>query len=103
MLSSTSATPKKARHVIAIYSHNGYQKAQASDYDNERAAQKLIQELTAANYNRTFPRGEDLHGRYLPLCGLPRAFYHQGSSRNLSAGIARAAGLPLHPGNEDAL
>ena len=48
MRSSTSATPKKARQVIAIYSHNGYQKAQASDYDNERAAQKLIQELTAA-------------------------------------------------------
>ena len=38
-----------ARQVIAIYSHNGYQMAQASDYDNERAAQKLIQELSAAN------------------------------------------------------
>lgn len=37
------------KKVIAIYSHNGYQVAQASDYDNERAAQKLIQELTAAN------------------------------------------------------
>ncbi len=37
------------KEVIAIYSHNGYQVAQASDYDNERAAQKLIQELTAAN------------------------------------------------------
>jgi phosphonate transport system substrate-binding protein len=37
------------KEVIAIYSHNGYQKAQSSDYDNERAAQKLIQELTAAN------------------------------------------------------
>ena len=36
------------KQVIAIYSHNGYQKAQSSDYDNERAAQKLIQELTAA-------------------------------------------------------
>ena len=36
------------KQVIAIYSHNGDQKAQASDYDNERAAQKLIQELTAA-------------------------------------------------------
>ena len=72
---------EEGKAVIAIYSHNGYQKAQAADYDNE----------------------EDLHGRYLPLCGLPRAFYHQGSSRNLSAGIVRAAGLPLHPGNEDAL
>ena len=37
------------KEVIAIYSHNGYQVAQASDYDNDRAAQKLIQELTAAN------------------------------------------------------
>jgi len=38
-------------HILdhSIYSHNGYQKAQSSDYDNERAAQKLIQELTAAN------------------------------------------------------
>lgn len=32
--------------VIAIYNHNGYQKAVSSDYDNERAAQKLIQELS---------------------------------------------------------
>lgn len=39
---------EEGKEVIAIYSHNGYQKAQASDYDNERAAQKLIQELTAA-------------------------------------------------------
>ena len=37
------------KEVIKIYSHNGYQVAQASDYDTERAAQKLIQELTAAN------------------------------------------------------
>ena len=41
-------TPE-GKEVLAIYSHNGYQKAQSSDYDNERAAQKLIQELTAAN------------------------------------------------------
>lgn len=40
---------EEGKEVIAIYSHNGYQKAQSSDYDNERAAQKLIQELTAAN------------------------------------------------------
>lgn len=40
---------EEGKAVIAIYSHNGYQKAQASDYDNERAAQKLIQELSAAN------------------------------------------------------
>lgn len=39
-------TPE-GKEVIAIYSHNGYQKAQSSDYDNERAAQQLIQELTA--------------------------------------------------------
>ena len=37
------------KEVIAIYSHNGYQKAQPSDYDSERAAQKLIQELSASN------------------------------------------------------
>ncbi len=35
------------KEVIAIYSHNGYQKANPADYDNERAAQKLIQELSA--------------------------------------------------------
>lgn len=40
---------EEGKEVIAIYSHNGYQKAQSSDYDNERAAQKLIQELSAAN------------------------------------------------------
>lgn len=39
----------EGKEVIAIYSHNGYQEAQSSDYDNERAAQELIQELTAAN------------------------------------------------------
>ena len=37
------------KEVIAIYSHNGYLPAQSSDYDSERAAQKLIQELSAAN------------------------------------------------------
>lgn len=41
-------TPE-GKEVIAIYSHNGYQVSQSSDYDNERAAQKLIQELSAAN------------------------------------------------------
>ena len=40
---------EEGKAVIAIYSHNGYQKAVAADYDNERAAQKLIQELSAAN------------------------------------------------------
>ena len=38
----------EGKAVIAIYSHNGYQPAQSSDYDNERAAQQLIQEMTAA-------------------------------------------------------
>ncbi len=38
-------TPE-GKEVIAIYSHNGYQKAVSADYDNERAAQQLIQELS---------------------------------------------------------
>ena len=40
---------EEGKAVIAIYSHMGYQKAQSSDYDSERAAQKLIRELSAAN------------------------------------------------------
>lgn len=40
---------EEGKAVIAIYSHNGYQPANASDYDKEREAQKLIQELSAAN------------------------------------------------------
>ena len=40
---------EEGKAVIAIYSHNGYQKAVPADYDNERAAQKLIQQLSAAN------------------------------------------------------
>lgn len=39
----------EGKEVIAIYSHNGYQPAESSDYDKEREAQKLIQELGAAN------------------------------------------------------
>ena len=39
----------EVKAVIAIYSHNGYEPAQSSDYDKEREAQKLIQELNAAN------------------------------------------------------
>lgn len=34
------------KQVIAIYSHNGYMKAIPADYDNERAAQQLIMELS---------------------------------------------------------
>ncbi len=33
------------KKVIAIYSHQGYQEAQSSDYDNEREAQKLVQTM----------------------------------------------------------
>jgi len=40
---------EEGKAVIAVYSHNGYAPAQASDYDKEREAQKLIRELNAAN------------------------------------------------------
>ena len=39
---------EEGKAVISIYSHQGYQPAQASDYDSERAAQKMIQELNSA-------------------------------------------------------
>lgn len=39
----------EGKEVIAIYSHNGYAAAQSSDYDKEREAQQLIQELSATN------------------------------------------------------
>lgn len=39
---------EEGKEVIAIYSHKGYQVATAADYDNERDAQKLIQELNSA-------------------------------------------------------
>lgn len=39
----------EGKEVIAIYGHNGYQEAQSSDYDSERAAQKMIQELNSAS------------------------------------------------------
>jgi len=38
---------EEGKKVIAIYSHNGYKPAQSADYDNERAAQKMIKELNA--------------------------------------------------------
>lgn len=41
------AATDEGKEVISIYSHNGYQAASASDYDDERAAQKLLQELSA--------------------------------------------------------
>ncbi len=34
--------------TVAFYGHKGYQRATASDYDNERAAQQLIQKLSAS-------------------------------------------------------
>lgn len=40
---------EEGKAVIAIYSHNGYQPATSADYDKEREAQKLIQELSASN------------------------------------------------------
>ncbi|WP_042479188.1 phosphate/phosphite/phosphonate ABC transporter substrate-binding protein [Bacillus ndiopicus] len=41
------AKTDEGKEVIAIYSHEGYQKANAADYDDERKAQKLVQELNA--------------------------------------------------------
>ncbi len=40
---------EEGKEVIAIYSHNGYQPAKAEDYDSERAAQKMIQEMNSAS------------------------------------------------------
>ena len=39
---------EEGKEVIAVYSHTGYKTATSEDYDGERAAQKLIQELSAA-------------------------------------------------------
>lgn len=36
----------EGKEVIAIYSHMGYQKANDSDYDSERDAQEMVQELS---------------------------------------------------------
>ncbi len=38
---------EEGKAVIAIYSHNGYMPAKSSDYDNERKAQELVQELSS--------------------------------------------------------
>lgn len=40
---------EEGKEVIAIYGHNGYQLAQSSDYDSERAAQDMIRELNSAS------------------------------------------------------
>lgn len=37
---------EEGKEVISIYSHEGYQAAKSSDYDNERKAQELIKELS---------------------------------------------------------
>ena len=37
----------EGKEVIAIYSHKGYQKAESANYDNARAAQKLIKEMAS--------------------------------------------------------
>lgn len=39
---------EEGKEVIAIYSHEGYQAAQSSDYDKERDAQELIKQLSAS-------------------------------------------------------
>lgn len=36
---------EEGKEVIAIYSHNGYQVAKDSDYDNERKAQEIIKSM----------------------------------------------------------
>jgi phosphonate transport system substrate-binding protein len=41
------AKTPEGKKVIAIYSHQGYVVAKSSDYDKERAAQKLIQKLNS--------------------------------------------------------
>ncbi|WP_234402387.1 phosphate/phosphite/phosphonate ABC transporter substrate-binding protein [Oceanobacillus damuensis] len=39
------AETDEGKEVIAIYNHEGYMEAEDSDYDNERAAQQLVQDL----------------------------------------------------------
>lgn len=39
---------EEGKKVIAIYSHQGYQAAKSSDYDNERDAQEMLKALKAA-------------------------------------------------------
>lgn len=39
------AQTEEGKQVIAIYSHEGYQIAQSSDYDNERKAQEFIRSI----------------------------------------------------------
>ena len=39
------AQTEEGKNVIAVYSHEGYQVAQSSDYDGERKAQEIIREM----------------------------------------------------------
>lgn len=39
------ANTPEGKEVISIYNHEGYQIAKDSDYDNERAAQEIVQQL----------------------------------------------------------
>ncbi|HLQ71631.1 MAG TPA: PhnD/SsuA/transferrin family substrate-binding protein, partial [Bacillota bacterium] len=39
------AETEEGQEVIEIYQHEGYQEAEDSDYDDEREAQKIVQEL----------------------------------------------------------
>ncbi len=41
------AKTEKGKEVISIYSHEGYNEATDSDYDNERKAQELLRELNS--------------------------------------------------------
>ncbi|PID82334.1 MAG: phosphonate ABC transporter substrate-binding protein [Clostridiales bacterium] len=40
------AKTPEGKEVIKIYAHEGYQKAEASDYEKEREAQKILKELS---------------------------------------------------------
>ena len=39
------AQTEEGQEIIAVYTHEGYEKAEPSDYDTEREAQKLVQEM----------------------------------------------------------
>lgn len=43
------AKTEEGKKVISIYSHQGYEKADKSAYENEKKAQELIREMQAAN------------------------------------------------------
>ena len=43
------AKTDEGKEIIKIYSHKGYKKANASDYDKEREAQQLLKKLKAGN------------------------------------------------------